>query len=91
MCPVETLQQLKTEGAILLDVRTPMEFAGGHCPGSVNIPVDALQARYLELNRAKPVVVCCASGARAQWAKAFLEHQGFATVHNAGPWQRLLA
>lgn len=91
MCPADTLQQLKSQGALLLDVRTPQEFAGGHAPGALNIPVATLQARFLELDRQKPILVCCASGARSAWAKNFLDAQGFQTVHNAGPWQRLIA
>lgn len=90
MCSFETFAQLKTEGAQLVDCRTPGEFMTGHAPGTKNIPVDQIQARIGELDPARPVVLCCASGGRAQWAAAFLRSQGFARVENMGPWQRMV-
>ncbi len=89
MFPIDILHQLKSQGAQVVDVRSSAEYAGGHVAGSLNIPVDQLQARVAELDPAVPVLLCCASGARAGWAKSFLEHSGFKVVHNAGPWQRL--
>lgn len=72
-------------GAKLLDVRTPQEFAAGHLPGAINIPVDQLAARVKELGGAKePVVVYCRSGNRSARAKDLLERQGHSVV-DLGP------
>lgn len=83
------LQQLKADGAQIVDVRSVAEYVEGHGAGSVNIPVDQLPARFRELDATRPVLLCCASGARAAWAQQFLRQNGFEVVHNAGPWQRL--
>jgi rhodanese-related sulfurtransferase len=62
------------DGATLLDVRTPAEFASGHLRGAVNIPVDQVQARVDELG--DRVVVYCRSGARAGRAAQALRGAG---------------
>ncbi|MCB9780551.1 MAG: rhodanese-like domain-containing protein [Alphaproteobacteria bacterium] len=72
-------------GAQLLDVRTPMEFRGGHVQGATNIPVDELGRRLDELDQARPVVVYCRSGARSHRASGLLQHAGFAQVWDLGP------
>jgi phage shock protein E len=85
--PKETLMELVKQGAQIVDVRTTQEFSQAHAHGSRNIPLDQLAARAAELDSSKPVVVCCASGARSSIAKSLLERAGFTAVHNAGPWQ----
>ncbi len=73
-------------GATLLDVRTPGEFAAGHVPGAINIPVHLLSTRLEELgDKTKPIVVYCQSGKRSGRAKTLLLENGFAKVHNMGP------
>jgi rhodanese-related sulfurtransferase len=83
---MDRITELKKEGAIVLDVRSVREFEHGHAPGSVNIPLKYLQERLSELDRAKPILVCCASGARSAEAEQMLKQAGFQQVHNAGPW-----
>ena len=58
------------DGPLLLDVRTPGEFAAGHVPGAVNIPHDEVAARLSELEpyRERGVVLYCQSGRRAGMA-----------------------
>jgi rhodanese-related sulfurtransferase len=80
---MDELQALKAAGAPVVDVRTPAEFAQGHVPGSLNIPLDQLEARMGEIDLARPVLLCCASGARSAMAKAMLEKAGHAQAHNA--------
>ena len=87
---MDELDELKAAGALVVDVRTPAEFVQGHVPGSVNIPLDQLQARVAELDPAKPLLLCCATGGRSGMAKQFLDREGFALTRNAGPWTRLL-
>ena len=86
---MEDLQALKASGAQIVDVRTPGEFGLGHLPGSVNIPLDQFQARLGEIDPARAVLLCCASGVRSGMAKTILEKAGHTQVHNAGPWTRL--
>ena len=72
-------------GALLLDVRTEGEFRAGSLPGAQNVPVASLGARLGELDKARPVVVFCASGIRSASASATLRRAGFAEVHDLGP------
>lgn len=83
------LQAFAARGAQKVDVRTEGEFRGGHAPGAVNIPLDQLTSRLSELEPARPVLVCCASGSRSAMAAALLKGKGFEAL-NAGPWTRLL-
>ncbi len=87
--PAGQLSQLLERGAQVVDVRTPAEFRGGHVTGSKNIPLDQIQSRLAELDPAKPVLLCCASGSRSAMAVSWLKQRGFTEVHNAGPWTAL--
>ena len=62
----------------LIDVRTPGEFASAHIPGSYNVPLDLLREHRDELTarHGEPVVLVCASGARAEQARTLLETAG---------------
>lgn len=85
------LPGLLRRGAVVVDVRSPEEFASGARPGSLNIPLGALEGRVKELDAAKPVIVCCASGARSAMAAGILARHGFKQVLNAGPWRNTLS
>lgn len=80
---------LLQEGAQVVDVRTPGEFAAGHAPVSQNIPLQELGQGTRDLDRNRWVIVCCASGARSGMARRMLHKQGFARVLNAGSWRNL--
>ncbi|MFB7054556.1 rhodanese-like domain-containing protein [Streptomyces vinaceus] len=63
----------------VVDVRTPAEFASGHLPDAVNVPLDRIGRALQELREAsahRPLLVVCASGARAQNAVATLASHG---------------
>ncbi|MCB9665302.1 MAG: rhodanese-like domain-containing protein [Alphaproteobacteria bacterium] len=77
-------RRLVAEGALLIDVRSPGEFASGHIQGAKNIPVQQLGARLAEVNVGKTVVLYCASGARSASAQGMLAGQGI-TAFNLGP------
>jgi phage shock protein E len=64
---------------IVVDVRTPEEFARAHVPGAINIPYDTLAARKDELTDAKnkDVVLYCRTGRRSKIAANTLEASGF--------------
>jgi phage shock protein E len=83
------LKQLIEEGAFLVDVRTPGEFAGGHVKGSVNIPLDSLQTQISKFKDKKHIIVFCRSGNRSGMAKNILEQNGFKNVVNGGTWDRV--
>lgn len=78
---------LVVEGKLLLDVRTPAEFAAGSIPGAVNIPLDDLRERYNELTTDQPVVVFCQVGQRGHTATVFLRERGFQAVNLDGGWR----
>lgn len=76
-------------GARLVDVRSPGEYASGHLPGALNLPVDQLSSRLGELeDKSKPVVLYCRSGARSARAAEVLKGAGYKTVHNLGAMSR---
>lgn len=81
--------QLVKDGAIILDVRSKGEYAGGHIKGSINISVDALSNNLSKLKKDKPIITCCASGMRSASAKRILKSNGFTEVHNGGSWMSL--
>ena len=83
--------ELLKAGAIVVDVRSRGEFASGARKGSINIPLDELPRGLKKLDPSKPVVLCCASGARSAAAERVLRQNGFTQVFNAGSWTALPA
>ena len=74
-----------TSGAILLDVRTPEEYAEGHIPGGQNLPLqDIDKAAVIIDNRDTPLFVHCLSGTRSRQAATALKHMGYTNVTNIG-------
>ncbi len=73
--------------ATLLDVRDPMEYADGHIPGSINIPVGsiAMAADAMpDKDKEKPVYVYCLTGIRSRMAASILRDSGFTDVTDLG-------
>lgn len=70
-------QQWIREGAYVVDVREPYEYAMGHVPGAVNIPLGRFTAEVGQLPKDRKLVVVCASGGRSSQASAYLVGQGF--------------
>jgi rhodanese-related sulfurtransferase len=81
--------QLVKDGAIILDVRTPGEYAGGHIKDSKNFPLQSLQQNLSKIPKDKVIITCCASGMRSGSAKSILLSSGFKEVHNGGGWMSL--
>jgi rhodanese-related sulfurtransferase len=77
---------IRENKATIVDVRTPVEFSGGHVTGSINIPLQEIQARLAELKAmSAPLILCCASGGRSGQATNFLSQQGI-KCYNGGSW-----
>ena len=85
----ESIQEFVKKGAIIIDVRSPGEFAGGHIKGAKNIPLNEIGAKINEIKKLnKPVITCCASGMRSSQATSILKQNGVDTI-NGGGWQSL--
>jgi len=88
--PKVDYSELLKQGAIIIDVRTKTEFDQGHIKGSVNISVNELKTNLNKLkDKNKPVITCCASGARSALAKSVLKSGGYSQVYNGGSWHKL--
>ena len=82
--------ELVAQGAVIIDVRSKGEYAGGHINGSVNIPLDSLSSNLGKLkDKNKAIITCCASGMRSASAKSMLASKGYTNVHNGGGWYGL--
>ena len=85
---IEEVKNLCREGkAALLDVRTVEEYASGHVDGFVNIPVDELRERIVEVEKGKPVYVMCQSGLRSYIASHILEGNGYDAYNFSGGYR----
>jgi phage shock protein E len=72
------------QGALLVDVRTKMEWDQDHIDSALCLPVQELPRRMAELPKEKTLVVYCRSGARSHRAARMLRGAGY-TVHDLGP------
>jgi len=74
-----------TPGAVLLDVRTAREYAKGHIPKSVNLPLHRIdEAASVVADKTTPLFVYCLSGARSSEAETKLKAMGYVNVKNIG-------
>ena len=87
---LKLVPSLLEEGGKIVDVRSVEEYTVAHKKGSLNIPLALLDNRMNELDKTKPIIVCCASGSRSGLAKRLLIAKGFKNVHNAGVWRSLV-
>ncbi|WP_456457701.1 rhodanese-like domain-containing protein [Reichenbachiella sp.] len=85
----EQMKEALRNGAIIVDVRTPGEFMGGHVDGSENIPLGSISSQLSKLKaKGKPVVFCCASGMRSGSAASQARSAGI-VAYNGGGWMSL--
>ena len=88
--PKVDYKELMKKGAIILDVRSNGEFAGGHIKGAINIPLDQLNNNLNKLkDKTQTIITCCASGMRSASAKNILLSKGYTEVYNGGGWYGL--
>lgn len=67
---------------VFVDVRTPQEYAAGHIPGAINVPVQELAQRLQEIPHNKRVYVYCEAGVRASKAARMLVQAGYDNIEN---------
>jgi len=89
----EVVRAINHEKATVVDVCGPDEFAAGHVVGAKNVPLDELEAKLpgLVKNKATPVILVCASGARSRRAVAIAKKLGYENSHSLtggmGAWR----
>jgi rhodanese-related sulfurtransferase len=91
LTPPPDYAEMLRKGAVIVDVRTKNEFAGGHIRGSLNLPLQSLseqKTKHLP-NKNQIIITCCASGMRSASAKKMLQASGYTQVYNAGSWSKL--
>ncbi len=73
--------------ALLVDVRTPAEFAQGHIPGAINLDVnsDSFASSIRQWDRNRPILVYCRSGRRSARACSMLHETGFTQLLDLAP------
>ena len=83
--------QSNVSAPVIIDVRTPQEFATGSIEGAVNLPLKGLPDSLLNEGIAldEEVVVYCRSGRRSAQAKTLLKAAGFELVFDGGPMRQL--
>ncbi len=81
------LEEIISNGALLVDVRNPDEFRSGHVKGSINIPLDQITQKINQFKNKNKIVVFCRSGSRSQMALSILHTNGITNVINGGGWQ----
>ncbi len=79
---VRTLAEL--DELTLIDVREAFEYASGHAPAAVNIPLSEFVARSGEIPRETPLYIICESGARSAQATEWLDSQGITASNVVG-------
>jgi rhodanese-related sulfurtransferase len=84
MVSVQEAAEARTRGEMMIDVRNPDEYAGGHVPGSVLMPLPMVPLRLSELRTDAPVYLVCESGSRSYQACMFLEARGYQVVNVHG-------
>lgn len=83
------IQEYLDKGAVILDVRTEVEYNEGHVKQSLHIVLDDLEDEIEQVKALqKPVITCCRSGARSERAKDILADYGIDVI-NGGPWQNV--
>lgn len=72
------------QGAVIVDVRTPQEFAADHLDNAKNYPLSELDKHFANIDKDTRIVLYCRSGNRSGQAFRYLQSQGFTNLHNAG-------
>jgi len=82
----DLLKQIEgNEKVTVLDVREPAEYAFGHIPGAINIPLGELEQRFEELKNSEDVHIICRTGKRSDFAAQKLTEKGLKNIRNVIP------
>jgi rhodanese-related sulfurtransferase len=81
---IEGLDSVLADGAALVDVRQPQEYAEARVPGAVLVPMDQLVGRMHELDKDEPVYLICRVGSRSAAVAEFLSGHGYDAINVAG-------
>jgi rhodanese-related sulfurtransferase len=84
LSPERVAQLIRSGEAQLVDVRQDFEWDAGRIPGAVHIPLDALPSRASEVDRERPVIFGCRSGARSAMATEAFRASGLEAYNLAG-------
>ena len=72
----------RTENALLVDVREAEEYAAGHIPGAVNVPLSTIESAQLPMDR--PLFLYCLRGSRSARAVGILRRRGYTRIRSIG-------
>jgi phage shock protein E len=83
------ITQKISQGALIIDVRTPAEYADGHIKVAKNVPLQTIADQCSTLPKDKDIIVYCLSGNRSNQAIAMLKQAGVTRVFNGGGYERM--
>lgn len=78
----DSLAEAISEGAFIVDVRTPAEYSAGSVEGAVNISLDRISSDLSKFRNKKNIVLFCRTGSRSRIARSVLKQKGFENVVN---------
>jgi rhodanese-related sulfurtransferase len=78
----EAIRLMNHEKGVLVDVREPDEYRGGHIPNALNLPLSGLAGslKQIDKHKARPLIICCRTSQRSARAAVALRKQGFDRV-----------
>jgi len=80
--PDDLKAHLDDANVVVVDVRTPAEYASGHVPRAINLPLQEIESWYQDLPKDKTIYLICNSGNRSTKAAEFLKEKGFKNIKN---------
>lgn len=83
----EQLSMMKKDDYILLDIRSTMEFENGHVEGALNVPLETIRSRLIELDKGKDIVLYCRMGLNGYTADRILTQNGFKVYNITGGYK----
>lgn len=86
----KVIKEALNKNGSIIDVRSTEEYRSGSIQGSINIPMERISSSHKKIGKmSKPIILCCASGARSANAKTMLKNSGIPEVLNGGSWGKV--